>query len=519
MTDAIIIGLDAGTSVIKAVAFDPNGNQIAASSRKNSYRSLPSGAAEQDMARTWDDAAAVLSELNDQIPDLARRAVAIGVTGQGDGTWLVDHDGAPAHDAMLWVDARAAAQALALTDSASYPLIYDSTGTGVNPCQMRSQLLWMQSHAPDLLARSAAALHCKDWLYFCLTGEIATDPSEAVLNFGDMRQRDYSNEVIEACGLSGLRRLLPPIVDGACQDHGLSTQAAARTGLPAGLPVCLGAIDIMCSAMAAGLYDAELQPGLTIMGSTGVHMRFVENAATVVLNEARTGYTVGFPGQAFAQFQTNMGATVNIDWMTRIACEMLAAEGVARSPAQILAGLDEKVMAATPGRAMYHPYILPGGERGPFLDPAARASFSGLDATTGWFDMMRAVYDGLALAGRDCYQAMGGIPREIRITGGAARSTAVKTILASVLNRPVRNVAQDEAGAAGAAMTAAVRVGLFDDIGAAAAAWVTPLLRDVVQPDPALVQTYDRLFDIFQETRLAMRPVWQTQAHMREGRK
>ncbi|MGE9295846.1 MAG: FGGY family carbohydrate kinase, partial [Puniceicoccales bacterium] len=215
MNSPIIIGLDAGTSVIKAVAFDQKGRQVAVCSRKNSYCSLPSGAATQDMARTWGDAAAVLKGLSEQLPDIAQRAVAIGVTGQGDGTWLIDADGRPVQDAMLWVDARASEQALAITADRKYPLIYDSTGTGVNPCQMRSQLLWMQKDAPRQLERAAAALHCKDWLYYCLTGAVATDPSEAVLNFGDMASRTYSEAVIDACGLAGLRHLMPPIVDGA----------------------------------------------------------------------------------------------------------------------------------------------------------------------------------------------------------------------------------------------------------------------------------------------------------------
>ena len=125
--------------------------------------------------------------------------------------------------------------------------------------------------------------------------------------------------------------------------------------------------------------------------------------------------------------------------------------------------LDERILAARPAAALYHPYISPAGERGPFIDSRARASFAGLDHDAGYHDLVRAVYEGLALAARDCYASMGPIPDEIRLGGGAARSSALRRIMASVLNRPIRVVDRPEAGAAGAAMMAAVKHGYFDD--------------------------------------------------------
>ncbi|MBM7069402.1 FGGY-family carbohydrate kinase [Actibacterium sp. 188UL27-1] len=517
MSDLVLIGLDAGTSVIKAVAFDLSGTQIGIASRRNIYDTLPNGGAEQDMARTWADAAAVLSELAQTVPDLATRAVALGVTGQGDGTWLIDGDHKPLHKGWLWLDARAADHAQALIDGPGHAAIYDGTATSINVCQMRSQLQWIKAHAPDLLAQTAAALHCKDWLYLQLTGETVADLSEALFTFGDYRTRTYSDTVINALGLTDHRHILPPIIDGATTSHALTARAAQQTGLPVGLPVSLGSVDLMCAALAAGLYDPAVEPGLTILGSTGVHARFAKDAAAVRLNADRSGYTMPFPGAAFAQLQTNMAATLNIDWMLGLATQILASQGTDRSPADLLQGLDDHVMAARPGAAIYHPYIQQAGERGPFVNAQARASLTGLDQTTGWFDLMRAVYDGLALAARDCYTAMGPIPAEIRITGGAARSTALRTILASALDRPVRTVAQDEAGAAGAAMIAATAQGIFPDIDAAAQAWVAPLLQDPTPPDPGLTQTYDRLFDAYLTTRHALPPVWQAQADTRKA--
>ncbi len=515
MSSDLLIGIDAGTSVVKALAFDTDGRQLASASRPNSYRVLQNGGVEQNMSRTWDDAIGVVSDLAAQVENLADRVVALAVTGQGDGTWLIDADGKPVHDGWLWLDARAASEAGSLAACEGIDVVYRHTGTGVNLCQMRTHLRWMQRHDPALLERAAAALHCKDWLYYRFTGVLVSDPSEGVFTFGDIRTRDYSEEVIAALGLSALRRLLPPIVDGSREAHLLTAEAARVTGLPEGLPVVLGYVDIACSAMGSGLYDPELRPGLSVLGSTGVHMRFVPDAESVVLNAERSGYTIVLPDGACAQMQTNMVATINLDWLLDVGCELLACQGLTRTRLDLLHGIDEQVLEARPGAAIYHPYISSAGERGPFMEPRARASFTGLERTVGWIDLIRAVYDGLAMAARDCHVAMGPVPAEIRLAGGAARSFAMRKILAAALGTPVRPLRQEETGAVGAVMLAAVQQGHFSDLTACSEAWLKPRLEDPVQPDPCLVSTYDTMFEAFLETRQAMSNVWAAQTRMR----
>lgn len=515
MRQDLLIGIDAGTSVIKAVAFDTAGQQMAVATRPNLYHTLDNGGVEQDMRRTWSDAAEVVAELSEKIENLADRAVALSVTGQGDGTWLVDADGEPVHDGWLWLDARAATEAQQIAESDGIDEIYRQTGTGVNVCQMRTHLRWMQRHAPELLDQAETAFHCKDWLYFCLTGVRAGDPSESVFTFGDFRVRDYSDVVIEAMGLGGVRRLLPPIVDGSKDSHPLTASAARTTGLPQGLPVILGYVDVACSALGAGIYDPEIRPGLTILGSTGMHIIRVPSADAVKLNAERSGYTMTFPSSSYLQIQTNMVATINLDWWLELGCDLLASQGISRTRRDLLDGLDEQVLATKPRSLLFHPYISHAGERGPFTEPVARASFTGLDQKVRWIDMARSIYDGLALATRDCYTAMGPIPPEIRLTGGAARSLAMKKILADALGVPVRGVDQAEAGAAGAVMLAAVQQGIYPDIASCSEAWLTPRLQDSLPPDASLTASYNHLFKAYIDTRQAMPAIWRTQAQMR----
>jgi erythritol kinase len=511
MTRDIIIGVDSGTSLIKSVAFTTTGEQIAVVALPNDYATLADGGVEQDLRKTWADCAATLRQLAEKVPNLAARVAAIGVTAQGDGTWLIDRDGEPVAPGWLWLDSRAAAIAEAVIEHPDYPTHYETTGTGVNACQQNVQLAWLKRNRPEIIARAATAMHCKDWLYFKLTGDRVTDPSEANFTFGNFRTRQYKPEILRILGAAECERLLPRIVDGTREAGKLRADVVSATGLPEGIPVMLGFLDVVCTGLGGGLFDRGGTVGCTIVGSTGMHMRLAMSPAAVRLNAERSGYTMAFPvPEACAQMQSNMAGTLNIDWLLDIGREVLATAGLERSRKDLLSGMDDRVLAAPAGSALYHPYISQAGERGPFLEPSARAQFVGLQSETGYFALMRAIYEGLCFAARDCYAAMGATPAEIRLAGGAARSRALRTILASVLGAPVRTAAREEAGAAGAAMIAAVQLGIYRDMPACVAAWVDPLLGPPEAPDGGLAAAYDRLFPVYVETRKAMRPLWRS---------
>lgn len=515
----IIIGIDAGTSVIKSVAFTADGRQIALAAVPNIYYRVARGGVEQDMRRTWTDTAATLRQLVAEVPGLADRLAAIAVTGQGDGNWLIDDAGEPVAPAWLWLDSRAGSLAEAVLASPLYARHYATTGTGVNACQQGVQLAWYKRHRPDVLERAATCFHCKDWLYFRLTGARATDPSEGLFTFGNYQTRRYDPFVLEHLGIAELDRLLPPILDGTEAHHGLGKEAASETGLSAGIPVVLGYVDVICTGLGGGLYDPGGDFGCSIIGSTGMHMRLAPTAADVRLNAEQSGYTMPFPAPGMtAQMQSNMAATLNIDWMLDLASEVLRSHGVECSRDTHLAGLDARVLAAEPAALLFHPYISEAGERGPFMEPAARAQFIGLHSGVGFHGLLRAVLEGLAFAARDCYAAMGALPREVRITGGAARSQAMRTILAGALAADIRRVEREEAGAAGAAMMAAVRLGFYPDMTSCGADWVDPLLGATEKPDARLTHAYERMFPIYREARQAMHPVWRALADARQER-
>ncbi|MDI9348529.1 MAG: FGGY-family carbohydrate kinase [Candidatus Symbiobacter sp.] len=517
-TSEIIIGLDAGTSLIKAVAFARDGTQLAVAAVPNVYTQPYGAAAEQDMALTWQNTIATLRQLADKIPNLARRAVALAVTGQGDGTWLMDQDGQPAGPALLWLDGRAAGIAQTLRSRPEDKERYRLTGTGLAACQQGPQMLWLLAHRPEQMARARTAFHCKDYLYYCLTGIRAGTACEGCFTFGDFRNRQYSDQVIEILGLKKYRPLLPDMVDGSEQTHPLSPDAAQLLGLAAGMPVCLGFLDVPCCALGGGLYDPLDRPGFTIIGSTGIHLCLSYSAEDACLNPERTGYTVPFPvAGSQLQMQTNMAATLNIDWVVDLARDILAAAGIDRQRLEILDHYQDAIAKAPAGAVLYHPYILEAGERGPFTNVQARASFNGLTSKVKFPDLLRGVFEGLALASRHCYSAMdyqsSNHPiTEIRLSGGAAKNPVFRQIYAAILGKKVRTTARGEAGAAGAAMMAAVALRHYDTMQDCASEWVTPYLGEREEVDPALQKIYEKIYQAYLATLPGVENLWQVQA-------
>lgn len=521
MHQDLIVGIDAGTSLIKAVAFDLEGRQQGLASRPNQVAFGAQGAAEQDMDRTWSDTAATLRALALQLPELAARTAALAITAQGDGTWLVDAAGQPVGPAMTWLDARAAAEISALRASPAAEPLAQRTGTALNASMQSGQLLWLRRHQPERLARARSALHCKDWLYFKASGERVSCHAEGVFTFGNYRSGAYDDEVLALLGLAELKRLLPPLIEPGTVHAPLLRAAAQDTGLRQGTPVVLAPVDVAATLLGGGAVaygPAGLRSvGCSVLGSTGMHGWACADAQRIVPS-AQAGYTMLMPLPALRmRLMSHMAATLNIDWLLALLAQAAALSGAVAAPtALLLERINQAVLAAAPGQAIFHPYVAENGERGPFVDVTARAQLSGFGAGLGLPGLARAVYEGIALAARDCYAALGALPDEIRLLGGAARSPALRQLLASVTGRPVRVSRREECGAAGAAMLAAVALRQYASVRAALPTWVDAWLDErCTTPDAAQTALYDGLFALYQRAAACNRPIWADLAALR----
>lgn len=394
MAEPILVGIDAGTSVIKSVAFALDGTPLAVTFVPNRWAVVPGGGAEQDMQATWLAAAETLRRMGEQVPDLARRLAGIAVTGQGTAPgWSTRAASRLARYAVAGCPRRPHRRRDAPAARRRYPVRRD----GHRPCRLPA------GSAARLAAAAPARRDRIGLNRLPLQGLALSEadrparhrPVGGALSFGDFRTRAYSDAVVDALDMAPLRHLLPEIVDGTAGHATLTADAARAAGLLAGTPVVLGYIDIVCSALGAGLYDRDGAAGTSILGSTGMHMRLVRGAANVALPAERTGYTIAFPVDGtYAQMQSNLAATLNIDWMLDLIGGVLASAGVHRDRAQLLAGVDDMLAGTAPGTLLFHPYISEGGERGPFVDVDARAGFFGLSTRHGHADLVRAVFEG-----------------------------------------------------------------------------------------------------------------------------
>ncbi|HSA79802.1 MAG TPA: FGGY family carbohydrate kinase [Geminicoccaceae bacterium] len=458
----ILIGLDAGTTAIAAVAFTPDGSEIARATAANPIARGADGNAEQDQGETWQRTATVVRQLVQRISGLARHTAALSVTGPAGGCWLVDEDGDAVAPAILPLDRRAEAVVQRWRDAGIAREIAEKTGCPIEPSSQSAQLAWLAECRPAALDRAASVLCGKDWLYFCCTGERASDPTAALGAFGNLATGAYDQHVLERLGLEGAVRLLPEIVDGTRHHGTLGAAAAAATGLTPGTPVVLGPIDSIAASLAAGLGCA---PGLgcSALGASSLHVRSWGELPDLPAPGRRTA-VLRFAGIWFGL--AAQPATLAPDWLLGLAQQLLADAGLIGVPHGELIGLlEQKAAIATPGALRCRPA------------DAARGAWdlTGLSAATTFHDLLRATHESVGLDARACYGALGQ-PLEVRLIDQRAANPLAREILVACLDVPVRPLQQGTPAAAGAALTGALGLGLYRDLSAADADWVLPHL-------------------------------------------
>ncbi|MEJ7647433.1 MAG: FGGY family carbohydrate kinase [Nakamurella sp.] len=441
-----VVGLDLGTSQVKAVLFDDQWRVVAEATETTVVQQFADGRSEQDMREVWAAARRVLSQVRADHP-----VDAIAVTAQGDGCWLVDQQGSPVGPALLWNDNRAAP----LIDEWERAGVLDSafaiTGCYGAPGLAHGQLRWLRANDPERVQRATHLLSCGSWIFHCLTGRRALDVSDAANPFLDTRTRQLSSEAFELYGIPELQRLIPDIVDSGDRSAGLSAEAATATGIAAGTPVVLAPYDVVATATGS----ATIDPGqaFAILGTT---LCVAAVASDPVLDRPPNGMTLpGIdPGRWLITYATLAGTEV-LHWTARL----LGLDG----PTSLI----RLAATATPGDGPHMtPYLSPSGERSPFRDSAVRGSLRGLTLRHTPADVALASLDALTLAVRDCLEATGTRPDSIRLSGGGARSAPWCQMISDATRTVVTGPDTTEVGARGAAITAVAELDRERDVSA-----------------------------------------------------
>lgn len=511
MGAAFLLGIDAGTTVIKSTLFALDGSEIAGASHESSLLTPHAGWAEADMDAVWNAVVVTVQQALRNGGAGANDVLAIGVTGQGDGTWLVDAAGRPVRPAILWSDGRTGALVQESYRSGLSAEVFQITGTALNTCNQALHLRWLQDHEPESVAHTAAVLRAKDWLFLNLTGVAGTDATDASHTYFSVHSRGYDERIFSLLGVDRWRDKIPPAPQPVRHVAALLPAIAATLGLRPGLPVTAGPFDVAASALGAG----AILPGdaCSVLGTAGVHQIVAQQP---VMEPANLGYHIAYvPADQLMRLLPTMTSTPNLQWFVREFCapERAAAQAQGSNLWDDLERLAGALPVGCDG-VIYHPYIDPAGERAPFVCPAARAQFTGLSIQHTRSHLLRAVYEGVALSVVDCYDTMHVPLAELRLAGGGAASPLWAQILADALGAPVTVAEGREYGAKGAVINAGIATGMYASYADGVARTVRPAHR--FQPVAARAADYAVLLQIYRSVRDAMLEVWEERARLLE---
>lgn len=441
----LVLGIDIGTTTSKAAVFALSDTAVPLSVyREPSRTSSPrAGWSEADpdevVATAFRCARAAVSQVD------AERIAVVGLTGTACGAWLIDEGLRPVRPAILWNDGRAADIVGRWSQDGRMDEVFDRSGNICFPGYTLPVLAWLAEHEPEALERSHRLLWCKDYVRLALTGEITAEQTDASYAPFDITHRDWDDRLFELAGVSGLARLFPPISDPRTT-HPLTGRAAEALGLPAGVPVGLGVVDIVSGVTGAG----AVLPGdaVTLLGTSA-------NSTLVTAQPEFTPRSVGImavsPTGSYLRTMLNTSGSTTLDW----------------AAAQLTGGSVERLLAAAAtaadDRPILVPYLASAGVVSPFVDARARGGWVGLRTGHGVAELARAAVNGLAFAIADNYASMPSPVRRISAVGGAAKSDLLLQTIADTAGVQVTRPEGEEFGARGAALLAAWAAELLDD--------------------------------------------------------
>ena len=458
---SVLVGIDVGTTATKGIAIDPDGTVLARAEAEYALSTPKPGWAEQDPEDWWRATETVLKQLNDEAGD----PKGIGLSGQMHGLVALDESNRVLRPAILWNDQRTQAECDEIESTIGLDRLIELTGNRALTGFTAPKILWLRHNEPDIYARIKHIALPKDYVRLKLTGEHATDVSDASGTLLlDVAKRRWSEEVLTALNID--RDWLPealesPTVSGHTRDD---------------IPVAAGAGDQAAGALGVGVD----RPGpLSIaLGTSGVVFAALKQFAADP--EARVHAFCHAVPDAWHAMGVMLSAAGSLTWLRNVAAPDISYD-------ELLAMAD--AWPAGTENLIFLPYL--AGERTPHADPDARGAFAGLSLRHDRGALTRAVLEGVAFGLRDSLDLiaqLGGKPELGRISGGGARSDLWAKITASVLELPLERVAVDEGAAFGAAILGGVAAGVWPSVHDAVAVTIRPKGR--IEPDPEWVEIY-----------------------------
>ena len=414
-----VIGVDIGTSGTKTVLFDEKGNAVSSFLVEYPLYQPKIGWAEQDPEDWWNATYTSINSVIKQSGVNPADIKGIGLSGQMHGLVMLDKDGNVLRKSIIWCDQRTTAEADELTEKVGKERLVEITGNPALTGFTAAKILWVQKNEPELYAKTAKILLPKDYIRYKLTGEYATEVSDASgMQLMDIKNRCWSDEVLEKLNID--KNLLGKMYE-SCEVTGKVHQEAAKlTGLNEGTIVVGGAGDQAAGAVGNGIVKTGIVS--STIGTSGVVFAHMDN---IQIDKEGRVHTLchAVPGKWHVMGVTQ-GAGLSLKWYRDNFChaEMDAADGMGVDPYYLMDKQAEKIAPGCEG-LIYLPYLM--GERSPHNDPNAKGVFFGLSAKHTKYDMLRAVMEGVSYSLNDCMSVikeMGIDASEVRASGGGGKS-------------------------------------------------------------------------------------------------
>ena len=463
----VFLGIDLGTTALKAVLADGRSRVVAHATIKVPVQRPRPGWAEQNPEDWWKALVKALKLLGPRRQEVA----AISFSGQMHGAVLLDRHTRLVRPAILWSDSRASEEASNL--NSLHPQFASVAGVRAMASFVAPKLLWLQKNEKNQWSKVAHVLAPKDWLRFRLTGTLNSDPVDASgMWLCDAAARNWSQPILAAAGTSP--GIMPQIIESKKQSGTLQAEAARALGMTAGIPIMAGTGDVAASAIGLGLINEG--DGVISMGTAAQIIVTKEKHVPAPARNVHA-FCHGLPDRWF-----HMAALLNGAAPLAWVASCLGQKDIGK----LLQSVGRKMNSPSP--LLFLPYL--SGDRTPNDDPAMRAAFMGLEPTTDAADLTRAVMEGVALSLADCYDCLvsaGSKPRSLLIVGGGTKSALWTQMIAAALNRELTLAEVGEYGAAlGAARLA--RLGLTGE--AVETVCTPPTKTRRMKPDPALADYY-----------------------------
>ncbi|WP_066039418.1 FGGY-family carbohydrate kinase [Herbiconiux solani] len=485
----MLLGIDSGQTALKAVLFSDDGRELGSASRPSASLTPRPHWVERDAEALRVQLFEVIAEVLSTTATRPADVTAVGVVGHGDGLYFVGDDGRASREAILAVDTRAES---VLDEWRVHGVIERAVAlTGQEPfaASLAPLTHWLLVNEPEALARTRWLLACKDWLRYCLTGEIATDFSEGNSSVGRLDGLDYSQEALEQYGIEAIASKLPPLRRPTEVAGGITAVAAERSGLAIGTPVVIGTHDAVAAILGVGAGGpGELS---ALAGTYSVNHLVSTDRIVDPRWQARPWVESG----RWVLMGASPASVTNFEWYLRTQMSEVR-DPVAVANREVAEALTEE------SRLVFHPFLYGSPEGG-----HASGSLLGLQGWHSRRHVLRAIWEGIVFNHRTHLDALGrGRPRErIRLAGGASKSAVWTQLFADGLGCVVEVTESSEPGALGAAMLAGIGTGVYPSIEAAEAAVVHRAAS--FEPHESQRPRWEEAFGRYTETVDALRPL------------